>query len=209
MFRLSRLISVPRRLARNYRLGPRFPGISRPALRPRFPGILLHNRVNERTSANPAESGHIAAPPGDFSHDEARGCGDGPVDWDDNAFMMRYYADYKNWHCMGVDLPPVWSSDWERWDDGPHFSGPSGLEGLVAQIYGVSMPMEPMGFFASRSEPIFLFFADGEYYFYNMGSLMRFEERFASYKDFLCRFEMHLHSGVDVQHQQQTYDIDT
>ncbi|KAJ7833640.1 hypothetical protein B0H14DRAFT_2800502 [Mycena olivaceomarginata] len=176
MFRLCRLISVPSRVL--------------------APGI--HNQVNERTSAS--ESGYVAAPPGYFSHDHALRYDDPLADCN-SAFLARYYAIYKNWHRIRVALPAVWSCDWRRWDDGPHLSD---LEKQVAWIYGVSTPVEPMAFFAGQCEPIFLFFTGGEYYFYDMGTLTRFEEHFTSHEDFLCRFGRYLHSGVllpNVWHQ--------
>ncbi|KAJ7241153.1 hypothetical protein C8J57DRAFT_1726873 [Mycena rebaudengoi] len=179
MFRLCRLISVPSRVVRNFC--------------PRFSSLLgIHNQVNERTSAS--ESGYVAALPGYFSHDHALHYDDPLADCD-SAFLARYYAVYKNWHRIRVALPAVWSCDWRRWDDGPHLSS---LEKKVAWIYGVSTPVEPMAFFAGQCEPIFLFFTGGEYHFYNMGTLTRFEEHFTSHEDFLRRFGRYLHSGVPV-----------
>ncbi|KAJ7674224.1 hypothetical protein B0H14DRAFT_3068228 [Mycena olivaceomarginata] len=134
-----------------------------------FPGI--HNQVNERTSVS--EGGYIATPP----------------------FLAQYYAVYKNWHRIRVAVPAVWSCDWRRWDNGPLIPY---LEKQVAWLYGVSMPVEPMAFFAGQCEPMFLFFAGGEYYFYNMGALTRFEEHFTSHEDFLRRFGKYLDSGAPV-----------
>ncbi|KAF8168968.1 hypothetical protein K438DRAFT_2024806 [Mycena galopus ATCC 62051] len=167
--------------------------------------------MNKRTSA--AESGHVPAPPGHFSHDHALRYAIDPLIDCDAAFLLRYYAVYKNWHRIPLALPVPWSCDWRRWDDGPYFSGSEGLvglEGRVTQAYGVSTPVQPMAFFASGPgcETICVFFASGDskYYFYNMGCVMRFEEHFTSHEDFLRRFEMYLDSGTDmwyVRHQKQ------
>jgi hypothetical protein len=94
-----------------------------------------------------------------------------------------------------VAVPAVWSCDWRRWENGPLLLY---LEKQVAWLYGVSMPVEPMAFFAGQCEPMFLFFAGGEYYYYNMGTLTRFEEHFTSHEDFLRRFGKYLDSGAPV-----------
>ncbi|KAJ7227610.1 hypothetical protein B0H12DRAFT_1148919, partial [Mycena haematopus] len=170
----------PTRVVRN--VGPRFSSL--PAIR----------SVNDRTDTG-SESGYVPAPPGYFSHDHALRYDD-PLEYCDSAFLAQYHAVYKNWHRIRVALPAVWSCDWRRWNDGPDLSD---LEKEVAKLYGVkSTPVEPMAFFAGQCEPMFLFSAGGEYYFYNMGTLTRFEERFTSHEDFLRRFGRYLHSGVEL-----------
>ncbi|KAF8146540.1 hypothetical protein K438DRAFT_1780833 [Mycena galopus ATCC 62051] len=116
------------------------------------------------------------------------------------TFLARYYAVYKNWHRIRVALPAPWSYDWRRWKDGPNLSGI--VKYNVSHLYGVSATVEPLAFYATGLSgcegPVFLFFAGGEYYFYEIGGLMRFEEHFTSHEDFLRRFEVHLGTGTEM-----------
>ncbi|KAF8174308.1 hypothetical protein K438DRAFT_1980312 [Mycena galopus ATCC 62051] len=178
------------KVARN--VGPKFSS---------FP--VIHNRVNER---KPAADSDVAAP-GYFSHDHALRYED-PLAHCDAAFLARYYGVYKNWHRIRVALPDPWSCDWRRWDEGPHLSFIE--KEIVSHLYGVFAPIEPLAFYATGPSdcegPIFVFFAGGEYYFHEIGGLMRFEEHFASHEDFLRCFEMYLDTGAEmpnVWHQER------
>ncbi|KAJ7233646.1 hypothetical protein C8J57DRAFT_1532193 [Mycena rebaudengoi] len=181
MFRLCRLISVPSRVPSRV---VRHFGLELSSL------PCIQNPVNERTSAS--GSGHVAAPPGYFSHDHALRYGDPRADCD-SALLAQYYSVFKNWHRIRVALPPVWSCDWRCWDEGPYFDY---LEQELDGLYGVSTLVEPMAFLAGQCDPTFLFFTGGEYYLYEMGTLTRFREHFTSHEDFLRRFESYVDSGV-------------
>jgi hypothetical protein len=77
------------------------------------PPLTIHSTLQ-------SGSGHVAAPPGYFSHHHALRYGD-PLTDCDSALLAQYYSVFKNWHRIRVALPPVWSCDWRHWDEGPYF----------------------------------------------------------------------------------------
>ncbi|KAJ7227597.1 hypothetical protein B0H12DRAFT_1077674 [Mycena haematopus] len=114
---------------------------------------------------------------GIFLHDHALRYDD-PLEDCDSAFLARYYAVYK------IGTAYTWLS--------PQYGRATGGAGTTGRTFPGWRSKWP-GYM-----PIFLFFAGGEYYLYDMGTVTRFEERFTSHEDFLRRFETYSHSSVEL-----------
>ncbi|KAF8208146.1 hypothetical protein K438DRAFT_2012965 [Mycena galopus ATCC 62051] len=100
-------------------------------------------------------------------------------------------GDLKTWHRTGVRLPQDWSCDWANWDQASTYYHGHMSTKVMNYVWGVTGEVEPLAFIPEEfnPEPLFVFCANGVYYWYFPGVLNRFEEKFADHDDFLRRLE--------------------
>ncbi|KAF8208126.1 hypothetical protein K438DRAFT_1930549 [Mycena galopus ATCC 62051] len=100
-------------------------------------------------------------------------------------------GDPKTWHRTGVRLPQDWSCDWANWDQAPAYHHGHMSTKVMNYVWGVTGEVEPLAFILEEINPesLFVFCADGVYYWYSHGDLNRFEGKFADHDDFLRRLE--------------------
>ncbi|KAJ7618470.1 hypothetical protein FB45DRAFT_1033677 [Roridomyces roridus] len=158
------------------------------------------------SSSTEFSSTPLKTQPGTYSHDHALFYD--PFKYRDKQLMEEYKTFYrKHWHHFHgkIPLPYSWSCDWSHWEYGALFpQGCADVEETVATNFGVTARMNPMAFISvglGQIEPLFLFEAGGEYYFWGsdkLDGLMRFKERFSLHEDFLRRFEDHIDHGEEM-----------
>jgi hypothetical protein len=97
--------------------------------------------------------------------------------------------DLGTWHRPGFRLPKYWSCDWPDWDNARAFHGGHMSTTVMNEVWGLTGEVEPLAFVPEvfGPESLFVFFANGEYYWYSYAELERFEGPFADHDDFLRR----------------------
>ncbi|KAJ7650252.1 hypothetical protein FB45DRAFT_887432, partial [Roridomyces roridus] len=120
------------------------------------------------------------------------------------AFPSRpdYSHIYKNWFTTS-NPPWKWSTDWEVWDGLDLFTSPDMLdvaehhftqpwntciEGILAEDFGITDPVEPILFLPGDGGEWFVFAAGGKYYSYDDGFVSRYMWEYKDKDDFAARF---------------------
>ncbi|KAJ6473342.1 hypothetical protein C8R47DRAFT_1221480 [Mycena vitilis] len=99
--------------------------------------------------------------------------------------LKAYKLVYPHWPRPPMRHP--WSTDWQYWEFGDRVAKWA-KEWPRSYTYHIDTTgMTPLAFLPKQPEPIFMFTAAGEYYWCNMGDLLRFNARFAGHDDFAER----------------------
>ncbi|KAJ6596728.1 hypothetical protein B0H10DRAFT_1959943 [Mycena sp. CBHHK59/15] len=100
-------------------------------------------------------------------------------------------GDIRTWHRPSFPLPKYWSCDWPNWDNAEEYNHGHMSTEIMKEVWGVAGEVEPLAFVPEEVGPesVFVFFADGVYYWHTYGQLRRFEGPFADHDDFLRRLD--------------------